>query len=67
MGQRSVTVLTRNRFPCPNDTLHDVDEWFSFAVSIQRGVSGVHADDVAWCDHMFSRVNSSSFLSGIID
>lgn len=66
-GQRSVTVLTSNRFPCPNDTLHDVDEWFSFAVSIQRGVSGVHADDVAWCDHMFSRVNSSSFLSGIID
>lgn len=67
VGQRSVTVLTRNRFPCPNNTLHDVDEWFSFAVSIQRGVSGVHADDVAWCDHMFSRVNSSSFLSGIID
>ena len=44
-----------------------VDEWFSFAVSIQRSGYGVHADDVAWCDHMFSRVNSSSFLSGIID
>lgn len=29
--------LTSNRFPCPNDTLHDVDEGFSFAVSIQRG------------------------------
>lgn len=37
VGQRSVTVLTSNRFPCPNDTLHDVDEGFSFAVSIQRG------------------------------
>lgn len=48
MGQRSVTVLTSNRFPCPNDTLHDVDEGFSFAVSIQRGVSGDHADDAAW-------------------
>lgn len=32
-----------------------------------RRVPCVHADDAAWCDHMFSRVNSSSFLSGIID
>lgn len=27
---------------------HSTDEGFSFAVSIQRGVSGDHADDAAW-------------------
>lgn len=68
VGQRSVTVLTKNRFPCPNDTLHDVDEWFSFAVSIHSGGCRVFMPTMRMrYGHMFSRVNSSSFLSGIID
>lgn len=46
MGQRSVTVLTSNRFPCPNDTLHDVmvSRLFQFSAAI----GGDHADDAAW-------------------
>ena len=64
-GLRSVKEFTSNRFPCPNDTLHDVDEWFSFAVSIQRSVSGDNADDA---DAAWSYVFKGEFvILGIID
>lgn len=59
-GRRSVAVLTSNRFPFPND-MNDSRLLFQFSAVFPVIMLTMRHD------HMFSRVNSSSFLSGIID